>query len=382
MNGPSISIWYSDGPPAPRISPAAAIRLAGAGASPPSVTLGWTLERHDWLDDEGLTLRTILAGYGLAADVNAGRIAALPKRLSAVPALIQSDPPDVAVVAGVRRGSGFAFGSAVGWGDVLARAAGRVVVELDDDGADLGAPEIVGQVVATVPRPVAPALRTASSRPADAVDLRIGELVAALLPDEPTLQFGPGGIGEGIARAVTRPVRIWSGLVTDAMARLHARALLLDPVVAAYAWGGQPIRALADAGMLELSPVTRTHDLTALSNTPRFVACNTALQVGLDGAVNVERVGKRVIAAVGGHSDFCTAASRSSGGLSVIAVRSTTASGVSTIVPTVDVVSTQRSDIDVVVTEHGVADLRGVGDPERARRLVAIAAPEYRERLS
>lgn len=382
MNGPSISVWYSDGPPAPRISPAEAIRLAGVGDGRPSVTLGWTLERHDWLDDEHVTVRTILAGYGLAGDVNAGRIAALPKRLSAVPALIESDPPDVAVIGGVRRGSGFAFGSAVGWGDVLARTAARVVVQFDDDAADLGGPEIVGNVVATVPRPPAPALTAASSRPADAVDLRIGELVAALLPDEPTLQFGPGGIGEGIARAVTRPVRIWSGLVTDAMAALHARGLLLDPVVATYAWGGAPIRELADAGMLNLWPVSRTHDLTVLSNTARFVACNTALQVGLDGAVNVERVGKRVIAAVGGHSDFCAAASRSPGGMSVIALRSTTSSGASTIVPAVDVVSTQRSDVDVVVTEHGVADLRGIGDAERARRLVAIAAPEHRERLS
>src|SRR5690606_2574202 len=158
--------------------------------------------------------------------------------------------PDVAVIAGVRRGSALAFGSAVGWADVLARTADRVVVEIDDDGADLGAPEIVGNVVATVPRPAAPAHPAASSRPADAVDLRIGALVAALRPDEPTLQFGPGGIGEGIARAVGRPVRIWSGLVTDAMAGLHVRGLLLDPVVATYAWGGEPIRALAAADML------------------------------------------------------------------------------------------------------------------------------------
>ena len=87
-------------------------------------------------------------------------------------------------------------------------------------------------------------------RAADDVDRRIGELVAALVPDDATLQFGPGGIGEGIASSLHRPVRIRSGLLTDAMATLHARDLLLAPAVAAYTWGGDPIERLADAGML------------------------------------------------------------------------------------------------------------------------------------
>jgi acyl-CoA hydrolase len=151
--------------------------------------------------------------------------------------------------------------------------------------------------------------------------------------------------------------------------------------VAAYTQGGQAVRDLAEAGMLDLTPSSITHDISRLSSIERFVGCNTALQVGLDGSVNVERVGHRVIAAIGGHSDFCAGASRSVGGLSIIAVRSTTARGDSTIVGRVDVVSTQRSDVDVVVTEHGVADLRGCDDAVRAERLIAIAAPDAREVL-
>ncbi|MFI5054403.1 MAG: acetyl-CoA hydrolase/transferase C-terminal domain-containing protein, partial [Acidimicrobiia bacterium] len=113
----------------------------------------------------------------------------------------------------------------------------------------------------------------------------------------------------------------------------------------------------------------------------RFVACNTAIQVGLDGSVNVERVGGRLITGIGGHPDFCAGAIASSGGHSLIALRSTTRRGVSTIVASPEVVSTPRCDIDVVVTEHGIADLRGVDDDERALRLVAIAAPEHRSAL-
>jgi acyl-CoA hydrolase len=165
------------------------------------------------------------------------------------------------------------------------------------------------------------------------------------------------------------------------MAGLHQRGLLLEPVVAAYAWGGEPIADLARAGMLRLCSSTVTHDISRLSDMARLIGCNTALQVGLEGAVNVERVGSRVIAAAGGHADFCLGASRSIGGLAVIAVRSTAADGSSTIVPTVDVVSTARADVQVVVTEHGIADLRGLVDRDRAQRLIAIAAPQHRQYL-
>jgi acyl-CoA hydrolase len=202
--------------------------------------------------------------------------------------------------------------------------------------------------------------------------------VASLLPDEPTLQHGPGGIAEAVITAVDRPVRIWSGLVTDAVAALDERGLLLGSVTAAYVWGGKAVAELAAAGKLCLAPVEETHDPSRVSGIDRFVACNTALQVGLDGSVNVERVGGRWVAGIGGHADFCAAATRSIGGISIIALRSTTRGGASTIVRQVEVVSTPRCDVEVVVTEHGIADLRGVDDAERARRIAAIAAPRHR----
>ena len=375
----TVRVVYADGPSAPRISPRTAVLAAGLDG-PADVVLGWTVERHPWLDDPSFTGLTVLAGYGLARAVGEGRVTPLPVRLSAVASMLEADPPDLAVIAAVRRDSGWAFSGSVGWADTLARVADRVVIEVDHDGVDLGGPDIEGNVVAVVPRPPA-AESPAPSRPAGEIDLTIGSLVASLLPDDATLQFGPGGVGEGIARALDRPVRIWSGLLTDAMAELHDRGLLLEPAVAAYTWGGEPIRRLATAHMLRLSSANITHDLTRVMSIPRFVGCNTALQIGLDGSVNVERVGRRVIAAVGGHSDFCVGASRSPGGLSVIAVQSTSSQGASTIVERVDVVSTQRSDVDVVVTEHGIADLRRLADSERANRLIEIAAPEHRAAL-
>lgn len=376
-------IAYADGPGSARVAPVEVLRAAGLDPrETPDLLLGWTVERHPWLKDPTLRGRTVLAGYALADPVADGRLTPLPIRLSAVPSMLREHPPDVGVIAVVRRGSGYAHAASIGWSDVLATVARRVVLEVDERGVDLGGPTVDHDVVATVRRPVREDGVDPPSRPADDVDLTIGASVASLIPDDATLQFGPGGVGEGIARALVRPVRLWSGLCTDSMALLHQRGLLLAPAVAAYTFGGERVRELADAGMLDLRPSSVTHDLSTLSSIPRFVGCNTALQVGLDGSVNVERVGGRVIAAVGGHSDFCAGASRSPGGISVVAVRSTTTRGNSTIVPRVDVVSTQRSDVDVVVTEHGIADLRGVGDHERRDRLIAVAAPPHRDALA
>jgi acyl-CoA hydrolase len=264
-----------------------------------------------------------------------------------------------------------------GWGPAVARAADRVVVEVDIHGRDLGGPSIAGNIVATIERPTVDEPPPVP-RPPGAVDHRIASHVVPLLPDEPTLQLGPGGVAEAIMAALDQPVRIWSGLVTDALVGLHERRLLVGPAIAAYAWGGQPIADLAQAQQVRLLAIEETHDLTRISGFARFVGCNTALQVGLDGSVNVERVGGRLVAGIGGHADFCAAASKSLGGMSIIALASTTRSGASTIVPQVETTSTPRCDVEIVVTEHGAADLRGLDDAERARRIIAVAAPEHR----
>lgn len=364
-------VAYADGPGSARIAPSDALAAAGLTGTP-EVLLGLTVERHAWLDDPDLRGVAVLPGYALAKPVAAGRLTPLSVRLTAVPSMLAERPPEVGVIGAVRRGDGFAFAGSVGWGPALARSARALVVEVDEQGRDLGGPDVDGEIAAVVPRPGGTPRPTAQ-RPADDVDLRIGALVASLVPDGATLQFGPGGIGEGIVTALDRPVHIRSGIITDAMARLHERGLLLGPALASYTWGGESIERLHDAGMLRLVPVTETNDSSAVAAVPRFVACNTAIQVGLDGSVNIERAGGRVITGIGGHSDFCAGASRSVGGVSIIAVRSAAADGAPTIVERVDVVSTPRSDIDVVVTEHGIADLRGVSDAERARRLESVS---------
>jgi acyl-CoA hydrolase len=137
---------------------------------------------------------------------------------------------------------------------------------------------------------------------------------------------------------------------------------------------------MIETGEIVLREIDYTHDLTALSRIERFVAINTAFQVGLDGSANVEVVGGRIVSGPGGHPDFAAGASRSPFGISIVALPSTS-HGHSTIVVHPDAVSTSHVDIDVVVTEHGIADLRHCDKKTRADRMIAISDPAHQEDL-
>jgi acyl-CoA hydrolase len=321
-----------------------------------------------------------MAGYALAAPIDNGRLSYVPVRLSAVANLLAGPlRPSVAVVAGQPSGRGFRFARSAGWGPAAARAADQVVVEVHAGDPSLDAPMIEGDIRAVVERDHVPA---PPPRPSltDA-DRRIGELVAELIPEGATLQHGPGLIGTAVMAALDRPVRILSGLVTDALVDLEARGLLEGVAETGYLWGGPDLLALAGDGRVRLRAVEETHNVTRLGANPRFVAVNTAIEVGLDGSVNVERNDRRLVAGIGGHADFSEAGARSAEGRSIIALRATNR-GRSSIVAYPRVVSTPRCDVDTVVTEYGVADLRGADDRLRATRLVAIAAPEHRDMLA
>lgn len=321
-----------------------------------------------------------MGGYALTRALDAGRAEYIPVRLSAMGRLLAGLRPSLAVVPGVRRGRGFALRAGIGWHLSAARHAEGVVVEVDSTASDVGLPEIPGNIVDV--REVTAVADAYTPPEPGPCELKIARTVAALLPNEPTLQFGPGAITSAILDAIDCPVRIASGLATAAIADLADRNLLRGRALATYDWGGAATRRLAVEGRLAFVPIEESNDPGKIAAIDRFVALNTALQVDLEGSVNVERLGGRTIAGGGGHADFCAGASHSRGGLSVIALRSTGRGGVSAIVPHVEVVSTPRTDVDVIITEHGVADVRGCGNAERARRIIRIADPRHRDSLS
>lgn len=225
---------------------------------------------------------------------------------------------------------------------------------------------------------------------ADGLAETIAGHVAGLIADGATIQTGIGKVPSALFARLTekRGLRIHSGIVTQS-ARMLVEAGALDPdapIVCATIAGDMDFYAWLDGRRdFRLRPISHTHSPAVLGGIPGLVSVNSAIEVDLLGQVNAERIGGRAVSAAGGLPDFAAAAHRSAGGLSVIALPATDARGVhSRIVAQFAAgtpVSVARHDVDAVVTEYGVADLRGKSAEERALALVNIAAPQFRQGL-
>lgn len=224
-----------------------------------------------------------------------------------------------------------------------------------------------------------------------AVEARIGTHVATLVRDGDTLQFGIGGVPLSLAAALSnhRRLRFHGGMLPSAVRTLwDAGALDRDaPVTTGVVLGDFALRDFAaQLPSLVLTDVTQTHDPARLGAIPRFVAVNGAVEVDLFGQVNAERAGGTLQAGAGGLPAFAQGALASPGGRLLICLPATAKGGsVSRIVPTLDrqaLVTLPRHLADAVVTEHGVAELRGLSLGARAEALIAVAAPEHRAALA
>jgi acyl-CoA hydrolase len=217
---------------------------------------------------------------------------------------------------------------------------------------------------------------------------RIAAAAAGYVADGAAIQLGIGGAPGAIWPHLRghRDLRIASGMVTDGAAMLDsAGALASEGHRAGIAFGPVEFyRWLEESRRIELATTAETHDVTALARLPRFTAINSALEVDLFGQVNLEWQGTRLASGVGGAPDFARAAALSDGGRSLVLLPAKAKGGtLSRIVARIEAptVSIPRSEADVVITEHGVAELRGRSLDERAGALIAVAAPEWRDRL-
>jgi acyl-CoA hydrolase len=234
-------------------------------------------------------------------------------------------------------------------------------------------------------------LREVPVRVPDAVDRAIGELVAGLVEDGDTIQIGVGSLPNAILSALTghADLGFHTGMITDGVLDLIERGTVTGAkkeidagvVITGAALGSGTLYGRLHKFPVEFRPASYTHDPSVLARLRSLVSINSAIEVDLLGQIGAELSRRVHIGAVGGQVDFSRAASLT-GARSVIALRSESRSG-SAIVPALygGVVTTARADVDAVVTEHGAAVLTGCTVAERARRLIGIAAPQYRESL-
>jgi len=160
----------------------------------------------------------------------------------------------------------------------------------------------------------------------------------------------------------------------------------VSEVVTGMAAGGRALydRCGADA-RIRFEPSSFTHDIRVLAAIPRLVAVNSALEIDLFGQANAEMQAGRQISGVGGLTDFLRGARLSDGGLPILALPASARRGeISRIVPRLPpvAVSVPRADVGLVVTEHGVADLRGLTLDGRAEALIGVADPGHRDGLA
>jgi acyl-CoA hydrolase len=225
-------------------------------------------------------------------------------------------------------------------------------------------------------------------------DLAIAKIAAGYIEDGSVLQIGIGAVPDAILRLLRdrRDLGVHSGMIGDGLVDLVEAGVItnaLKPIDAGVSITGALIGTKRLYTFVHENPrigmrnSAYTHGAAVLARLTRLVAINSALEVDLTGQVNAEQSGSQYLGGTGGQVDFVRAGSRSSASHSIIALPATAKGGkVSRITTHLSgPVTTARSEVDVIVTEFGAAELKGQTLGERARRLVAIAHPDFRQEL-
>jgi acyl-CoA hydrolase len=389
-------------------------------AATPSVLLDALVARADELQDVGVVHlhcegpgphlapemaghfrhRALFIGPNARAAVNEGRADYVPVFLSDVPRLFESgiQPLDAVFVnATPPDAHGFcSLGPSVEAMHAAIRAAKTVIVQLNQ-----GLPRTLGEsfihvddidlaVEVDVP-PYAVPMPTIGD-----VERRIGEFVADLVPDGATIQLGIGAIPTAVCAALgdKHDLGVHTEMFTDSVVDLVEAGVITGArkernrgkLVAAFVMGTQRLYDFIDDNpMVEMRSVDFTNDTHVIRGFSRMTAINSAIEVDLTGQIVADSIGHRMYSGVGGQMDFVRGASLAPEGRAIIALPAATSNGrqskiVSAVHEGAGVVTT-RAHARTVVTEFGVAELWGRSLQERARALIAIADPRFRDEL-
>jgi acyl-CoA hydrolase len=229
------------------------------------------------------------------------------------------------------------------------------------------------------------------------VERQIGQYVADLVPDRATIQMGIGAIpgAVGLALRDKKDLGVHTEMMTDVVVDLveagvitgRAKERNRGKIVATFMMGTKRLYHFVDDNpMVEMRPTDFTNDTHVIRSFSRMTAINSAIEVDLTGQVCADSIGHRMYSGVGGQMDFIRGAALAPEGRAIIALPSTAARGASTrIVSALNEgagVVTTRAHVRTIVTEWGVAELYGQSLRERAKRLIAIAHPDFRDELT
>lgn len=335
------------------------------------------------------TMRLISYGW-LGQLSRMKRLEVVPAHFSALPglfadrrlpgdvALIQVSPPD--------HEGHCSLGAGVDYTDDALHHARVVIAEVNEQCPRSAGRSIAWDRLDAVVHTSRPLLEAPAPTPGP-TERAIAAHVAELVRDGDTFQLGVGALPEAILAALRdhTDLGVHSGMISDGVLDLIEWGSITNErkgcdhglTVTGAALGTRRLfDALTERQEIRLMPVSYTHAPATLARVGRLTAINSAMQVDLTGQVNSERVGERRLGAVGGQVDFLRAAAVS-GGTPIIALPA------KRIVFELDgPVSTSRSDVDWIVTEHGACSLRGLSEGRRRTELLRVAGAERAEALT
>ena len=291
----------------------------------------------------------------------------------------------------------FSLSCTSSYSEAMLDKAGRVYIEVNRElpRAVCGTQVHVSRVDAVIendhPLPVLPAAAP------DALSTTIGGYIAELIPDGACIQLGIGAIPDAVGAALKtkHDLGIHTEMFTDSMVELiecgavnnSKKQIHRYQSVTTFAYGSQRIYDYIDDNPgIAILPVDYVNDPAVICRNDNVISINAALEVDLFGQVCAESVGTRHMSGTGGQVDYVRGACQSKGGKSFIAFSSTakndTINKIKPVLTPGAIVTTSKNDVDYIVTEYGVAHMRGESLASRARQLIAIAHPNFRDELS
>lgn len=239
-----------------------------------------------------------------------------------------------------------------------------------------------------------PLVEVTTPEPSDA-EIKIGNFIAEHIPDGATLQIGVGGIPNAVLSALKHHKHL--GLHTEAMTDgvlpliksgvidNSCKKIYPGKSVASLALGSKDLYKEMDGNPdMIFKDVAWTNDPFIIGQNPSVMSINSCLEIDLTGQICADSIGEMIYSGIGGQHDFVYGSSRSEGGKSFLAMLSTTSKGGNKIKPVLSPgagVVTTRFQADWIVTENGIANLKGQSLPKRAKLLIGLAAPQFREEL-
>lgn len=331
--------------------------------------------------------------------INEGYGTMTPRFLGEVPELFRDGTcrVDVALInCSVPNKEGYvSFGVSADLATAAVECADRVIAQINPN-----VPYLPGDAVIHVSQLAAavevnePLVEVPTAVPTEE-EIRIGNYIAELIPDGATLQIGVGGIPNAVIRALANHKHL--GLHTEAMTDgvlpllksgvidNSCKTVMPGKSVGSLALGSKALYEFLDGnGDVVFKDVAWTNNPFTIAQNPKVMSINSCLEIDLTGQVCADSIGTRLFSGVGGQHDFVYGSSRSEGGLSFLAMLSKTNKGHNKIKPVLTPgagVVTTRFQTNYIVTENGIVNLRGKNLAERAKLMVSIAAPEFREEL-